>query len=74
VSDVDNPFSRKLQISLHMVNILNQAFLAWRGVVGCTFWLVMWRSWVWAPSNVSLSKNLYPYCLVLVGCRNGFER
>ena len=23
---------------------------------------------------VSLSKKLYPYCLVLVGSRNGFER
>ena len=23
---------------------------------------------------VSLSKKLYPYCLVLVGLRNGFER
>ena len=25
-------------------------------------------------SVVSLSKKLYPYCLVLVGSRNGFER
>ena len=41
------------------------------------FWLVMWRSWDWASSKapvVSLSKKLYPYCLVLVGSRNGFER
>jgi len=37
----------------------------------------VWRSWVRAPSKapvVSLSKKLYPYCLVLVGYRNGFER
>jgi len=37
----------------------------------------MWRSWVHAPSKapvVSLSKKIYPYCLVLVGSRNGFER
>ena len=30
----------------------------------------LWRSWVWTPSKgpiVSLSKKLYPYCLVLVG-------
>ena len=33
------------------------------------------ESWVRAPSKVvSLSKKLYPYCLVLVGSRNGFER
>ena len=25
-------------------------------------------------SSPSLNKNLYPYCLVLVGSRNGFER
>jgi len=40
-------------------------------------WLVMWRSWVRALSNapvVSLSKILYPNCLVLVGSRNGVER
>ena len=39
--------------------------------------LVMWRSWVQAPSKapvVSLSKKLYPCCLVLVSSRNGFER
>ena len=38
--------------------------------------LVMWRSCVRAPSKapvVSLSKKLCPYCLVLVGSRNGFE-
>jgi len=37
----------------------------------------MWRSWVRATSKapvVSLSKKLYPYCLVLVGSKNGFER
>ena len=37
-----------------------------RGSVGCT-----------SDSsiiNVSLSKKLHPYCLVLVGSRNGFER
>jgi len=40
-----------------------------------------WRSglhvWVRAPLKapvVSLSNKLYPYCLVLVGSRNGFER
>jgi len=40
-------------------------------------WLVIWRLWVRAPSKasvVSLSKKFYPYCLVLVGSRNGFER
>jgi len=39
--------------------------------------MIMWRSGVRAPSKaavVSLSKTLYPYCLVLVGSRNGFER
>ena len=25
------------------------------------------------PPNVSLINKLYPYCLVLVGSRNGFE-
>ena len=31
-------------------------------------WLVMWRSWVRAPSKAKRkSKRLYPYCLVLVG-------
>jgi len=37
----------------------------------------MWRSWVRPPSKapvVSLSKKLYPYCLVLVASRNGFQR
>ena len=36
----------------------------------------MWRSWVRVPTKphvVSLSKKLYPYCLVLVGSRNGFK-
>ena len=36
----------------------------------------MWRSWVRAPPKapvVSVSKKLYPYCLVLVDSRNGFE-
>ena len=35
------------------------------------------RSLVRAPSKapiVYLSKKLYPYCLVLVGARNRFER
>ena len=44
---------------------------------GLHIWLVMWRLWVWAPSKapvVTLSKKHYPYCLVLVGSRNGFER
>ena len=38
---------------------------------------LMWRSWVREPSKasaVSLIKKLYPYCLVLVDSRNGFER
>ena len=35
--------------------------------------LVMRRSWARVPSKF-LSKKLYPYCLVLVSCRNGFER
>ena len=38
---------------------------------------LIWRSWARAPSKtpvVSLSKKLYPCCLVLVGSRNGFER
>jgi len=37
----------------------------------------MWRSWILARSKapvVSSSKKLYPYCLVLVGSRNGLER
>ena len=40
-------------------------------------WLVMCRLLVRAPSKapvVSLSKKLYPDCLVLVGSRKGFER
>ena len=44
---------------------------------GLHIWLVMWRSWVRAPSKapvVSLSKKLYPNSLELVGSRNGFER
>jgi len=44
---------------------------------GLHVWLVMWRSWVRAPSKVpvvSLSKKLYTYCLVLVGSRKGFNR
>ena len=44
---------------------------------GFHVWLVMLRLWVRDPSNtpvVSLSKKLYPCCLVLVGSRNGFER
>ena len=48
---------------------------AWRS--GLHVRLVMWRSWVQAPSKahvVSLSKKLYSYCLVLVGSRNRFER
>ena len=43
---------------------------------GLHVWLVMCRSWVRAPSKapiVSFSKNLYPYCLVLVVSGNGFE-
>ena len=42
------------------------------GAVGCTS-----DSWVRSSSKapvVSLSKKLYPYCLVLVGSRTGFER
>ena len=27
-----------------------------------------------SPVKVPLSKKLHPYCLVLVGFRNGFER
>ena len=45
--------------------------------MGLYLLLVMWRSGVRAPSEspvVSLSKKLYPYCLVLVGSKNGFER
>ena len=44
---------------------------------GLHVWLVIWRSWVRAPSKahvVSLSKKRYHYCLVLDGSRNGFER
>ena len=48
-----------------------------RGALGWLHvWLVMWRSWVWAPSKapvVLLSKKLYPYCLVLVGYRIGIR-
>ena len=46
----------------------------WRS--GLHVWIVMRRSWVLAPSKnpiVSLSKKLYPYCLLLVGSKNGFE-
>ena len=48
---------------------------AWRN--GLHARLVTWMSWVRVPpkpSFVSLSKTLYPYCLVLVDSRNGFER
>ena len=49
-----------------------------RGAVGCMFdSLQMSRSWVRAQTKVpvvSLTKKLYPYCLVLVGSRNGLER
>jgi len=38
----------------------------------------MWRSWVRAlskaPAVPFVPLKLYPYCLVLVGSRNGFER
>ena len=47
---------------------------AWRSVLHV--WLVMWKSWVRVPSKapvVSLSKKIYPYCLLLVGSRNEFE-
>jgi len=40
-------------------------------------WLVSCQSWVRTPPKalvVSLSKKLYPPCLVLVGSRNGCER
>ena len=46
---------------------------AWRS--GLPVWLVMWRSWVQAPSKAPrcfLDQD--PCCLVLVGFRNGFER
>ena len=55
---------------------LFSTFIPQYGAVGCTSDL-MRSSWVWAPSKapfVFLSKKLYPYCLVLVGSRNGFER
>jgi len=48
-----------------------------KGRSGFHVWLVMWRSRVRTQSKalvVYLSKKLYPYCLVLVGSRNGFER
>ena len=44
---------------------------------GLHVWLVMLRSWIRAPSKapvVSLINTLYPYCLVLVGSKNRFER
>jgi len=44
---------------------------------GVEQWVARLSSWVRVPSNapvVSLSKKLYPYCLILVGSRNGFER
>jgi len=36
--------------------------------------LVMWRSRMRAHQRPTLRKKLFPYCLVLVGYRNGFER
>ena len=45
---------------------------AWRSWL--RVWLVMCRSWRIRDTCVSLNKNLYSYCLVLVGSRNGFER
>ena len=57
------------------VTLYNYIGAAWRS--GLHVWLVTWRSWVWAPTKapvVFLSKKLSPYCLVLVGSRNRFER
>ena len=57
----------------------NSLTLFHKGAAWCSglhFWLVMWRSWVLAPSKasaVSFRKKLYPYCLVLVCSRNIFE-
>ena len=65
-----------------MLNIYHNATLnclcegsAWRSELHV--WLVMWRSLVRPTSKapvVSLSKELYLYCLELVDSRNGFER
>ena len=65
--------SRRCPRTLIIVIVLEAA--AWRR--GLHVWLVTRRSWVRVPSKtpvVSLSKKQYPYCLVLVGSRNGFER
>ena len=44
---------------------------------GMAQWVACLTCNVEVPSKapvVSLCKKLYPYCLVLVGSRNGFER
>jgi len=59
---------------LHLELFYNEGAV-WR--IGLHVWLVMRISLLRAPSKapvVSLSKKHYPYWLVLVGSRNGFER
>jgi len=59
--------------------VYRRIYLGRRGTVGLFDLLSVntCHSWVWAPSKVlvvSLSKKLYPNCLVLVSSRNGFKR
>ena len=68
-----------LIITIYLVNVFAQSITDTRG--GVPQWVacltcnveVAGSSPVKAPV-VSLNKTLYPYCLVLVGSRNRFER
>ena len=66
-------YIRTLSVNFEIVFILD-ALSGWRS------WLHVWLLWKVVGSShikgpvVSLSNKLYPYCLVLVGSRNGFER
>ena len=67
-----------IQQTNHNQPYTRQIILEWGGVAWVAH-LTRWRrrSWVQVPSKapvVSLSKKLYPYCLVMVGSRIGFER
>ena len=76
--DINNSWNQTHPKYLHYNNLQNwimMGYAAWRS--GFHVWLVMWRSCVRTPSKapvVSLSKKLYPYCLVLVGSRNAYEQ
>ena len=63
----------RISLLLHLFTVTSNVHV----LVGLSFVDTFKMSWVRAPSKahvVSLSKKLYPYCLVLVGSRNGFER